>query len=148
MNAALAAHVRILEALPREKVRSHEWRPANVGVGRGRRAELTPELLERYISLKGAGMKYLDMRRELPATSVMMRKLAAAAKEKRRAERRAYHRAYYHEKRKGRIVRKPLTAEQKARKSVLRMALYHRKIEHERALARARYRRKRDGAKR
>ena len=60
-----------------------------------------------------------------------------------RFDRRAYDRAYYHAKRKARR-KQVYTPEQKARRRAQRAAAYVANIEHERALARARYWRNRD----
>lgn len=59
-------------------------------------------------------------------------------------DRRAYARAYYHAVRKHKLVRKPLTAEQKARRTAKAKERYESNPQHFRALARANYWRHRD----
>jgi hypothetical protein len=83
MIDALRAHVRILENLPRDRIRTHV-RSERVTAQReqsrsGRPTPLTPILIERYKQLKAAGVFYRDIRGILHVGTKMMKKIQLAA---------------------------------------------------------------------
>ena len=80
MTEAQRAHQRLLETMPRERIRTHQRAEAVAKVAaQRRRASGMPtgiprELLERYVRLRNAGRRFLDMKSELcVSTRTMVR---------------------------------------------------------------------------
>lgn len=82
MNAAIAAHIRILESLPQERIRTHRSSSLcpDEALGRklaGVRMSIPEDMLSRYSRLRKAGVRFLDIKRELRVSTRTMARLRA-----------------------------------------------------------------------
>jgi len=78
MTEALKAHVRILESIPKERIKTHEQRLAPEPLP-GRIRPLTDEMIETYKKMKKAGERICDIRAALKTSTAMMRTLKKVA---------------------------------------------------------------------
>lgn len=91
MNAAIAAHIRILESMPRERIRTHERPQAEPKQGTRYKAGIPASIVEDYKDLKRAGLKYDQVRAQLGVGTKTMKVIAqmAYSPEQREADRKA-----------------------------------------------------------
>jgi hypothetical protein len=73
MNAALAAHIRILESMPRERIRTHERPREEPKQGTRYKAGIPASMVDDYKDLKRAGLKYDEIRAQLGIGTKTMR---------------------------------------------------------------------------
>jgi hypothetical protein len=74
---APAAHVRLLETMPKDRISTHHKRERVAS--QGYRANVSKELVREYRRLKAQGCTQIEIRRILRAGSELMKRLIAAA---------------------------------------------------------------------
>lgn len=83
MSAALKAHIRLLESLPRERVTTHERKYAERGPGKTYPAGFPKYLIDEFQQMTERGIGYTEIRRRLqigPRTYYKLRILIVGRK--------------------------------------------------------------------